>query len=543
VLVFAAVVMVLTTIPYVLGYAVEGIDYRFTGFVFAVEEGNSYIAKMLTGSYGAWLFRSPYTAYPQQGMFIYLPYILLGKLASPPGLHEQLVALFHIFRFISGILAILATYDFLSFFLKNLSSRRIGLALAVIGGGLGWLLVLLGKNIWLGSLPLDFYSPETFGFLGIYGLPHLALGRALILWALLVYLRFSVKIFQGASIEESSILDSRSILALSGLWLLAGLMQPLSMIIIGVVIAMHLIAIRLWYIFQHSKGDHAGLIDWWRVFRMVALAGILPAIFVLYNLYMSFSDPYASTWIKQNLVRSPHPAHYLLAYGLILPYAVLGCWLVARKNPIKGWFLIGWVVIAPLLVYFPINLQRRLPDGVWVALVTLAMITFEEYVNTDNTNRVWKRWIWFTPLCHSFLTSAFLLAGGSLTLLKVTTPLFRPSNEVTAFEWIQSEIEPDSVVLAAYETGNPLPAWAPVRVLIGHGPESSHLNALKLLVESFFSTTTSDQARLELLQKFDVDYVFYGPAEQSLGEWDPNPSSYLRLVYQSGDYSVFQFLP
>jgi len=81
--------MGVTMLPYLLGYASQGDAWRFTGFVFGVEDGNSYIAKMLSGSAGAWLFRTPYTPEAQRGVLAFLPYILLGKLASPPGLHEQ----------------------------------------------------------------------------------------------------------------------------------------------------------------------------------------------------------------------------------------------------------------------------------------------------------------------------------------------------------------------------------------------------------------------------------------------------------------------
>jgi hypothetical protein len=94
-----------------------------------------------------------------------------------------------LFRFFAGLLAILATYDFLSYFLSSLSARRLGLLLVTLGGGLGWVLILLARQSWLGALPLELYSPETFGFLSLYGIPHLALARALMLWAILIYLR------------------------------------------------------------------------------------------------------------------------------------------------------------------------------------------------------------------------------------------------------------------------------------------------------------------------------------------------------------------
>ena len=56
--VFGFTVMLVTAIPYLLGYAFEGTQWRFTGFVIGVEDGNSYMAKMLRGANGDWLFRT-----------------------------------------------------------------------------------------------------------------------------------------------------------------------------------------------------------------------------------------------------------------------------------------------------------------------------------------------------------------------------------------------------------------------------------------------------------------------------------------------------
>ena len=67
---FAIVVLIITSLPYVLGYWAQNDEWVFSGFVFGVEDGNSYIAKMLNGAAGDWLFRTPYTAYPQQGMVV-----------------------------------------------------------------------------------------------------------------------------------------------------------------------------------------------------------------------------------------------------------------------------------------------------------------------------------------------------------------------------------------------------------------------------------------------------------------------------------------
>ena len=48
VLIPALVLLGLTSLPYLIGYFRQGTDWRFTGFFLGVEDGNSYIAKMLS---------------------------------------------------------------------------------------------------------------------------------------------------------------------------------------------------------------------------------------------------------------------------------------------------------------------------------------------------------------------------------------------------------------------------------------------------------------------------------------------------------------
>jgi len=116
---FALLTILVTSIPYLIGFAKAGSDWVFTGFVFGVEDGNSYIAKMLSGAAGDWLFCTPYTTQAQNGFLAFLPYILLGKLAGGGALHEQLVVLFHLFRVAGVILYVFATYDFCRIFLHE----------------------------------------------------------------------------------------------------------------------------------------------------------------------------------------------------------------------------------------------------------------------------------------------------------------------------------------------------------------------------------------------------------------------------------------
>jgi hypothetical protein len=536
VLIYAIVVMLVTSLPYLLAFAMQSPSWRFTGFVFGVEDGNSYIAKMLGGAAGAWLFRSPYSTEYQMGVVAFLPYLLLGKLTAPPGLHEQLVAIYHLFRIVAGILVILATYDFIAVFSKLVRLRRLGLILVSLGGGLGWLLILLGRSQWQGSLPLDFYSPETFGFLALFGIPHLALARATMLWGLVVYLRISGDYDQKWH---------RNSLKLGGLWLVTAVAQPITAVVLGIVMALHLAVSAGWYLYRRRQKRP---VDWWlwlASLRTAFVAGLIVLPFMIYNLFAFSLDPYLRSWTDQNIIRSPQPVHYLLAYGLLSPFAFLGARKLLHRDPWRGCLLVAWVIALPVLAYVPFNLQRRLPDGIWVALVALAIISLEGVQVTESqsgpegvsSRRTDRRQFVFLFL---FISTLFLFVGGVMAAIHPSQPVFRPTEEVRAFQFFTQQSNQGEVVLASFNTGNAIPAWAPVRVVIGHGPESVGLNDLNRMVSRFFQLGMPDQLRLKFLREQNVRYVFWGPEEREIGGWDPYQADYLVPVYHQGDYSIFE---
>ena len=520
-------VMLLTSLPYLLGYALQSDMQRFTGFIFAVEDGNSYIAKMLRGAQGAWLFRTPYTPMRQSGVLMFAPYTLLGKLASSPGMHDQLVALFYLFRIFSGVLFLLATYEFIAFFVHSQSLRRFGLFLAALGGGLGWVLLLAGESGAFGSLPLEFYSPETFGFLSLYGVPHLAASRAFLLWAILIYLRF---------IKSGQLPLARAAAGAGLCWLLAGLMQPLNALLVGFIFALHLVVSGILQLLSAREGGKPDWRQWRRSFRFILLAGIVPGILVVYLIWMLSQDTFLQAWSKQNILPSPHPWHYLLAFGLLLPYAYTGARRILHHDQISGLLLVGWALALPLLAYFPVNVQRRLPEGQWMVWCILALVAVEGWWATPAFQPRVRRFSLIVPLCLSFISTITLFAGGLLTVQAKTSPLFRAGDEVAMFEFLADSGEPGCLVVSGFSTGNALPAWAPMRVVIGHGPESAGLAVLQEQVMRFYNPQTEDSWRKDWLGLQEACYVFWGPAEQALGSWDPRQAEYLSVMSQLGEY-------
>ena len=536
--IFAVSALVLTTLPYLLGYASQGVEWRFSGFVFAVEDGNSYIAKMLRGALGDWLFRTPYSALEQRGALAYLPFLLLGKLSAPPGQHEQLVALYQLFRWAGGWLFFMALYDFIALFIAEERWQRWGVALASLGGGLGWLLILLGRGFWLGSLPLDIYSPETFGFLMLLGLPHLLVARALLLWGLVVYLRPEQSPWKAGL-----------------LWLAMGLFQPLRVPLVWVIIGSHWLLLGARGLWQKDRAL------WWSWARRGIWAGVLSAPIVVYTFFAFSVDPVLRQWVAQNLILSPHPLHYLAAYGLLLPFALAGMRRIWRKWTESGAVLIAWTLALPFLIYIPYNLQRRLAEGFWIAWVILALIALEtkastarvEPVESSQTKRKNSAFSAHAAVSFfanakagsqfifglTFITTLILFLGSLQAVLHPAEPLFRSAAEVEALSTLDALVPADSVILSAFESGNIIPVYAPVYVVIGHGPESVGLAELKPRVDALYAAEMGDAARQSLLDEFAVDYIFWGPYERALGTWNPAEAEYLEMLYQSDAYAIF----
>jgi uncharacterized membrane protein YjjB (DUF3815 family) len=505
---------VATAIPYLLGFFTQNSDWVFSGFVFGVEDGNSYTAKMLGGSAGDWLFYTPYTAYPQQGVIAFLPYILLGKLAFPPARHDQLIALFQIFRIAGVFASVLATYRFAAVFLIDVKARRAATILIAMGGGLGWLSVVGLGSLWQNRIPLEFYSPETFGFLGIYGLPHLAFGRAFLLFGFTNYLRLD----GTESLKEK---------LLTGLaWIGLGLMQPLT-VVIG------------WAIILTHQGLLWGL-NSWRVRRFkqlpeitwtLAIPFLAPSLLIAYTAASFALNPFLRGWTAQNLIISPPFTDYLLAFGVVLPFAIAACVDFVRRKDRMGLFLTGWVILLPFLAYAPYNLQRRLPEGIWVALVVLALIKI-------NSIKLAFRRTAFAFLYSGLLCSLMLLVGSLGVTTSPAIPIFRPAGEVAMFNFVAQTARRDAVVLASFDTSNALPAWAPVRTVIGHGPESIHSDLLMPRVTEFYAGQLDEEP--SLISEFNVQYVIYGPAEKALGTWAPFGNNRFTLIYDKDEYKVFK---
>jgi len=521
VLIGSLVVLAISSVPYALGALLATDERVFGGMVYGVEDGYSYLAKMRQGAEGAWLFHIPYTAEPHPGTIIYLLYLLLGKVAAllPWGsLTTRLVCVSHTARVAFGLLLLLTIYRFLAVFTGRIAVRRLAWLMTAFGGGLGWLLVLIGQPGWLGSIPLDLILPEGFTFLVLFALPHIALGRSLFLSGLLALLQaWEANVWGDGSWVRWAVLTGLS-------WLAMGLVVPFYVAVAWAVMG------AAWVV--KTVRERRIL---WREFAAAAVAALVSAPIVVYSAYVFTMQPVYATWSAQNLILSPHPLHYVVAYGLPLALAMLAVRQVWRDDG-PAWLALAWVGVVPLLVYLPISVQRRLAEGVQIPLSLLAAWGMHEI----QMSVVWRRVVCAMLLIVMSLTNGLLVGGSCLALRGQPAPIYRDAEEIAALDWLSAQVDADDVVLASYETGNYLPVRVGARVVLGHGPETVDIEDKRKLVAAFFDSSTSDDWRRRLLEQYGVDYVFVGPRERLIGDFEPAHAAYLRQVYCGGRYVVFE---
>jgi uncharacterized membrane protein len=79
--------------------------------------------------------------------------------------------------------------------------------------------------------------------------------------------------------------------------------------------------------------------------------------------------------------------------------------------------------------------------------------------------------------------------------------------------------------------------------MLGHWAETVDFVGKETTVNQFFSSSTSNAWRQELLNQFNVRYVWFGPREQVLGDFDPSTAAYLAPVYQNETIIIFAVNP
>jgi hypothetical protein len=142
-------------------------------------------------------------------------------------------------------------------------------------------------------------------------------------------------------------------------------------------------------------------------------------------------------------------------------------------------------------------------------------------------------------LAISLPSSAFLWVVGMGVAVQPRPPAFLEREKVEAFEWLAGHGVSWSVVLTGLRTGTALPAFAPMRVVVGHGVESIGLEENLRRAEDFYQGKMSEVEQRKFLEANHVLYVFYGTEESRNAARDLNARPFLEQIYDAEGYQIY----
>ncbi|MEW6569014.1 MAG: hypothetical protein AB1449_12780 [Chloroflexota bacterium] len=533
VLATSAVILFLASLPYLAGSLAQSAQHIFFGAVFDRMDFSVHLGNIWLGLRGEWQFHFLNTSDPHPAGYVKVFYLVVGHLARL--LHLSPLVAFHLARLGCGLAALVAVYRLAALCLRPLAHRRTMFLLFALGSGWGWAQLLTGWIPQADLSPIDFWHIDGYGFFSLLTFPHIAAAYALVTVAAMAGVRL---------LEEGRL---RHGIVAGGVVLALQLVQPFAPAIVDAALIGYVL---LGWVTVRRLGVR-------RVLSLAAL-GLLQLPLLAYQQWFFGSHPVWRNFVEQNVTLSPPPLYYLLGYGILAPLAVWGGWLAIRR---PSWpfphLAVAWVTTSFVMTYLPLPLQRRFTETVMVPIALLATVGLgygllpwvrrrARLIGSRWTGEVWRgarRSVAALTIGLASLSSLYLSLGGALLAASRSPDLFDPAAVVAGVDWLGGHSDWRTPVFAAERTGNILVGRVGHTVYLGHVIETADYERKTATVAAFFNEGMSQADRLTLLHSCGCHYVFYGPFERALGNWNPAQADFLQPAFSLEDVVVFRVNP
>lgn len=530
-----ALTLLLTSLPYLLGYASRPRGMRFIGTVYNIDDYCNYLSWVRQTADGHFFFHNLFTTDPQRDLEFNVFFWLLGQMVR--FWHFSAQVAMQCARVGGGLLLLWLIYSLYRYCLPgdgNRMARLTAFGFACLSSGFGWLV----WHIWHSSnkpgSPVDAWQPEAYTFLSIYTSPLFTVSLVFIVGALYALLKG----------EETGQWRYPIIAGLCGAVL--GNMHSYDVLHLSVAWGLYLV---VWTMVQRGQGVG---ISWLR--GIVALLLTMPT--TLYQFYM-FQE--VAVFRKRADVPTLAPAfwHYMLGYGLpfLLALAAL-VWLIRSRNVSRPLlFAICWSIGGFVAAYLPFAFQRKMLMGEHIPLCLLAGVGAAWL-----THRL-------TPAMQAAVLAllvAVSFPSNGLFLLRDIHHLednhsetgmqpYLPDSAYWAYTWIRQNLRPRQDAVLAFPTlAAEIPGAADRVVWVGHWAETPNYGRKIRALSYFAEAETPNAERVAFLRSLPADYLLYPNNVSQLGVSSPDgvfhpfadfvhqTPPYLQPVYQNKDFTVFR---
>jgi hypothetical protein len=527
------IVLLLTSLPYAFAVLSTPPDKHFVGLILNTPDHGQYLA-WYKGFQTSYLIPNVLTPEPNPPLFFNLLWFTLGRLGRYTG--WSYTAVYQLFRWVTGAFFLGMVYVFSALFFPDTRWRRTAFLIIALGSGLGWIWVVLKYTLTRGELmfPMDVYIAEGNSFLCIMAYPHFAEAAGLILAVLGLLLigerrgQLRYAVLAGLVAQCLGWQHAYDLLIVWG--------------VPSVYAGVRWLVDRRWPRYWFKAMLVTGLLSWPPALYSVLLTQLNP---IWEEILAQFSNAGAFT---------PDPLHTVILMGLPLVLAIVTLFVLlfnrTKRDPSwlpagQGYLFIGvWFVTGWALAYIPTDFQIHMLNSWQVPIGLLATIGLYSYVAPSLTRWWDARWsqavavLAFVGLIS--LTNGYLWMWRFVDLGRHSYPYFLHKDDAIALEWLGKHTPPDTIVLSSYEIGRYVPGLTGRRAFLAHWAQTVGFYDKRDRVSRFFDAQTDDAERLATLQAFGVDYVFHGPAERALGEYDPSRSPLFSVALSRPEVTVYQ---
>jgi hypothetical protein len=477
----AAGLFLVGEVPYAAARAASPPEHCFGGVLLWVDDVNMYFSFVRQAAEGRWLFENRLTHVPHAPAFFNPEFLAVGRLERWTGL-EDIVA-FEAWRgagvavLLAGFCALLGAAE------VSPGQRWLALGLFALGGGFGWLAVLLD----LPGLRLDLHSGlQPFAQMLLN--PHFSLPHGLVLIVLALFL-------QGERTGRS-----RWYVAAAAVALLEVLVRPYDLLTLGIALPLYVLL----------AGPRTARVT---LRRALPVLGCLPA--AAYFFYLFRLHPVFRYWASQGRTDPVSFPEQAAAFGLV-GIAAAGRILAWRARPLAPAekLLLAWLLAAIAVVHLW-RLAPWLPFSAQAgstAMAPLVVLALPVLPAPGGSARWWGGRPGLIALVGvNALSSAVLLYERTSVVTTHINYYHLRRAELDGFAWLRAHARPEDVVLADEVEGNRLGRFASSRVVLGHWSVTPQSEALRVAIDAFLKGGIDAEEARRLLGAWRVRWVYSSP--------------------------------
>jgi hypothetical protein len=518
-------VYLISSLPYLIGYAVTSSRQHFTGIVFDVVDTAQYFAWMRAFS-NEIVIANPLTPEPGAERFFNLQWWLMGILAFKTPLGPEMA--YQILRVVA-----LAGFAFaLAYFCRLVAQRyaRTAFPLIMLASGFGWVLVLLKYAAGETELryPLDVHIGEANTVFSAMAFPHLLVAGALLLTIFILFLR------------ATGPRRWRYCAALVVITLALGLSHGYDLIPAMAIPAAlaTLLSLRERRISEYVWPAGA-----------IVIGGVPPAMYALALTRLDGTWEGVLSQYGNASVYSPSPAHLVVLLGLplllALPQLRGRCW---RGSDVPHLFVRTWAVLGFFLLYIPTDYQIKMLIAYQVPVGILAAMTIAELAAWLERHRPYlsRAGLRFAAaalvLGFVALTNVYLTGWRIVDLRRQDYPYYLAREDTQALRALEAAAGEGDVVLSSPELGVFVPVFTDARPYVAHWAQTLRYFERRDDAQWFFDPATARQERDVFVATHGIGFIISGPAEARLvAVTDPPPLAF--DVISAGPTTLYRTSP